>query len=581
MVKRVSFLATILSLVFAVALMAKAEKKTELLRISETKSDALRPETISHQKPEEILQDGCEWLSYWCDPYYYWMTPNPSWGDSAYAMRFTVAEPRFLMGANVYIYNPGDGTFGNDDVHISVYDDDGTGLPGAQLAQVILTAGTYPAYPTPAYADFSPLNLIVNGDFHIAFSSSGEVGVDYESIVSDDGSCGTLRSTDWWVGYWALMLDYWDIDVNFLIDVYLGCEEPCDDCGPGSHWIDVCAAGTDFMGSGALVTIDLDLDPFCEPDAILELSGPVVVNRTGPLDDSVIFPGTRPIDGHLDVIDTEIISMSLSGGGVTLTAGAGHGQGGVLAPSLGTAAEMPADPFWVESFFDVFFEVDLGGGMYAYNHTPLRVNSEIDCVPPGADFTSPIVCLPLYNSPSPGQGEIVAQIVWVDHFTFPEPPEACCLPDGSCTDIDPGVCVTLGGTPQGPGTVCTAPEGCCFPDGSCSDLDPLCCVDQGGNPQGPGSQCGGMEVCCLPDGSCTMADALCCINELSGFPQGPGTVCTAPEGCCLPDGSCSDLDPLCCVDQGGTPQGPGTVCTVPEGCCFPDGSCSDLDPLCC
>ncbi len=34
------------------------------------------------------------------------------------------------------------------------------------------------------------------------------------------------------------------------------------------------------------------------------------------------------------------------------------------------------------------------------------------------------------------------------------PTEACCLFDGSCVDVTPGECQTLGGTPQGPGTSC-------------------------------------------------------------------------------------------------------------------------------
>jgi hypothetical protein len=36
-----------------------------------------------------------------------------------------------------------------------------------------------------------------------------------------------------------------------------------------------------------------------------------------------------------------------------------------------------------------------------------------------------------------------------------EVPQACCLPDGSCTDVDHNQCVALGGDPQGPGTDCT------------------------------------------------------------------------------------------------------------------------------
>ena len=36
-----------------------------------------------------------------------------------------------------------------------------------------------------------------------------------------------------------------------------------------------------------------------------------------------------------------------------------------------------------------------------------------------------------------------------------EPTEACCLPDGTCVDVDYTTCVNQGGFPQGPGTDCT------------------------------------------------------------------------------------------------------------------------------
>ncbi|MFQ6092289.1 MAG: hypothetical protein ACE5OR_06345, partial [bacterium] len=90
-----------------------------------------------------------------------------------------------------------------------------------------------------------------------------------------------------------------DLDGNGKDDA---CEpdSSCEDCGPGPHWVDQCPAGMDHMPSGALVGIDLDGD--CLPDRSLVLSGPVSVRRSDPLDDSGNFPGTRPVDGHLDVV---------------------------------------------------------------------------------------------------------------------------------------------------------------------------------------------------------------------------------------------------------------------------------------
>ncbi|MFH1701594.1 MAG: dockerin type I repeat-containing protein [Candidatus Zixiibacteriota bacterium] len=170
--------------------------------------------------------------------------------------------------------------------------------------------------------------------------------------------------------------------------------------------------------------------------------------------------------------------------------------------------------------------------------------------------------------------------------------EACCLEDGTCTDLLPSECIAQGGTPQGPDVVCTAPEACCFDDGSCLTLDPLCCLEQGGNPQGSGTQCdptGATQACCMPDGGCVMLDPACCLAA-SGTPQGTGTTCSDPgicdpevdEACCLDDGSCVMALPSDCITQGGTPQGTGTSCSATTiACCLPDNTCVTVDPLCC
>jgi F0F1-type ATP synthase membrane subunit c/vacuolar-type H+-ATPase subunit K len=166
------------------------------------------------------------------------------------------------------------------------------------------------------------------------------------------------------------------------------------------------------------VGIDLDLDPNCRPNINLILrpcfgpDGVVVISRSEPRDTSQNFPGLRSHDGHLDVIDTEILSMCLTGGGYTLRAGLG--QGGVISRSLGAVAEQPGNPILAESFFDVFFVVETPQGSL-YNQTPLRLASVIYCVPPKAAYIHPTGCLPLFTSPIPGQGMHVANLVSARH----------------------------------------------------------------------------------------------------------------------------------------------------------------------
>jgi len=198
-----------------------------------------------------------------------------------------------------------------------------------------------------------------------------------------------------------------------------------------------CPPGADLISTGAVVGISINLD--CVEDTNLVLSGTAAVLRSGPRDDSANYPGLRPIDGHRDVIDTEMVSMSLTGSGFTLVAGAGLGQGGVLPPSQGAIAEKAGDPALADSFFDVFFEIRAdGGGAPVYNQDPVRVRSEINCLPPNATYFHLIECLPLYTSPIPGQGSLVAYLTSANHSTFPE----CGDPGtGSCyVPHDPPFC---------------------------------------------------------------------------------------------------------------------------------------------
>jgi len=316
--------------------------------------------------------------------------------------------------------------------------------------------------------------------------------------------------------------------------------QPCGQCGPGPHWIDnpPCPPGVDSFPSGALVGVDFNFD--CFVDLNLVMFGPTTVRRSGPMDDSTQYPGTRPVDGHLDVIDTEMLSLSLTGGGVTLTAGAGMGQGGVLSPTLGNVAEQPGDPTLADSFFDVFFEVDLGGGLFLYNQMPLRVQATISCVPPDEVYFHPLnLCLPLYTSPVPGQGQHVANLVSANHDPFPR--GACCLPTGECRVTTLEDCNLAGGAWLGPGTDCDPnpcpqpPQACCFPDGSCADFSLEACLEAGGNPQGPGTSCA-------------------------------TTSCQGPTGaCCLPDGACGEMTLDQCAQAGGVYQGDGVPCS-PNPC---------------
>jgi len=183
---------------------------------------------LSERCCAEIPFSDCYYRRYHTNVTYSWPAPHPTWDDEEYAMRYSVGGPETLQFVDIAIYDPADGSFGNDDVYITIYGDNGSGLPDPAniIAQVIIPAGTYPAYPTWTTADFSSFNLVMISDFHVAFSSSGAPGVEYESCLSSDGTDGVGRSTSYQGGgYWVDMLSGWGADVNFLFDVYM-CPDP-------------------------------------------------------------------------------------------------------------------------------------------------------------------------------------------------------------------------------------------------------------------------------------------------------------------------------------------------------------------
>jgi len=165
-------------------------------------------------------------------------------------------------------------------------------------------------------------------------------------------------------------------------------------------------------------------------------------------------------------------------------------------------------------------------------------------------------------------------------------PEACCLPnaDITCQDILPDTCLSFGGFPQGPGTVCLGHDACCLPDGSCQFVDAVCCDDLGGDTQGPGSMCQGTGTCCadITDDlciydTCAEQDGICCAAN-GGVFQGVGTACEI-QACCI-DSLCCMLDEDCCVISGGVAAGAGTACTGDQGACCYDGDGDSIAEVC-
>ncbi len=120
----------------------------------------------------------------------------------------------------------------------------------------------------------------------------------------------------------------------------------------------------------------------------------------------------------------------------------------------------------------------------------------------------------------------------------------CCvpspLPEGSCINVHPNVCMVLGGE-QVPGNQCTP--------NSCNGQPPVggCCLDLLANPLG----CAVVsEQQCVQSGGEYLGDGTDCI----GNPNEPLPCNHAASACCLPNGNCLVLPAQICLNEGGTPQ---------------------------
>jgi len=217
----------------------------------------------------------------------------------------------------------------------------------------------------------------------------------------------------------------------------------CGSCPTGLDWVATCRAQVPAAGQEDLldttrveVLIDTNMDGIS--DTTVLMSGPMrVLRKQGPAGTMV----------------TEILSMKLSGEGMTLRAGSQIA--GLQQPILATTGEIgvsggPPD-YFAQSFFDVFFELDRGEGpnRYLYNHAPLKVQASITCAPPKATFAG-LVLVPLFTAPSGGT-PAGQQIYRAYHSTFLEEVGFCtlnvegkgkiCLTNTSAIN-----CQTMGGT---------------------------------------------------------------------------------------------------------------------------------------
>jgi len=182
---------------------------------------------------DEIPFIYCEDVEYDCGPAYYWKQPD-AYGDEYFNMRFSPGYRDSLVSVGVALYQtPMTGT---PDLEVYVWGGDGSGFPdlARELVKVTVPHDSLVFYPDYNVVDVSSLGLIFEDDYFVGWATAGMEG-DTLAGLSDDGGCGTGRSSEYWNGGWHSILDDWGVDVNFLIRThvcYLPPPSPCTTLAP-------------------------------------------------------------------------------------------------------------------------------------------------------------------------------------------------------------------------------------------------------------------------------------------------------------------------------------------------------------
>jgi hypothetical protein len=181
----------------------------------------------------------CQTQQYAASLNYFWRLPD-QYGDIANAMRMdSFGEECRIQEVSWALYDGGNPNNYTENSKISVYTDAG-GVPGTEIASIVLTPADYVLYPGLTTVDFTPLDVYVSSDYHIAIESfAADSGTGIKTL-SDDGSSATGRGTENYAGSWYTMLDDWGLDAAFIAYAEHCCvpfgSKTCDPAGGVNGW---------------------------------------------------------------------------------------------------------------------------------------------------------------------------------------------------------------------------------------------------------------------------------------------------------------------------------------------------------
>lgn len=218
-------------------------------------------DTLSDQTGQRgEINGGCRILDYYCDVYYYCPIPSDEDGDY-FNMRFTVETPCTLKTVQMAFYSdyPEFSDISGMGIDIVIWDDDGSGLPGTVIYTANVPSAEMVYYPEWVTVDVESAGLVIDGDFHVGYTTVDQVNDNY-AVLADDGSCGDLRSSHYYMGMWETILDHMGADINF----YMAAEV----CGPAQFTAYFSTPGRESHPFDVTISDGENVQSFYEADSV-------------------------------------------------------------------------------------------------------------------------------------------------------------------------------------------------------------------------------------------------------------------------------------------------------------------------
>ncbi len=181
----------------------------------------------------------CEFIDYSGGAAAYFIKCPDVWNDYEFGVRYTATAGYncTLLTAFIGVYGTYMGGLpgGPPDMNITVYEDDGFGLPLTPLGSIVVSGSTLPtsglAYVPVDLTTLGPLVFSDGEEYHVGVSVANFQDGDTLALLMDDGNQGVYRSWENWNGTYGYMLDDWGTDYNHVQGVDVCCAIiPYEDC---------------------------------------------------------------------------------------------------------------------------------------------------------------------------------------------------------------------------------------------------------------------------------------------------------------------------------------------------------------